>query len=746
MHTKETLAELKALARRLNVEYAGDPNITGVGWGMAQRGGELQAELSLIFYVREKLADPVDVAARGTKTVPKEIEGFPTDVVVRGNLIRQQMAGSRNDNLYDPLRGGIATSNLEQLDRTFFWSEGGVGTLGMLCRDADGRTMALSNWHVWADMGAQNGDRIVQPGTPSGGGYAEGIAKTVLCGPAIGSLLEGRVPSGLAAGLYGAAAAAAALAALTDVRDPFRRGQDATPQAAAAVTHSERLDVNLNHPSLDPWPGKPFATDVKWVYQRSTNHGQMETGVEEVQVNPQVLRGYAMAPDRSAYERGDAITVQAALWDYQPRPDDAYHVVANLVSAENPAYHLRLVLHAAECRHINLVPPYPNREWERTRPVQMGKEGTICLDFGYYPANQVFPAAYNFGPIAVADYGGESMHMADLIGGTQTGLLIKELGIITQHAPAAEIVVQVAHHGKRPVRVRAYDAFDRLVAEATAPEERDVVHQLILAGAMVTHVHIDGGGGEAELLRYCFRPIDAGSEEQPPSPLPESIAANLRAGSAAERLLCVNFGRYAPNAVFASPHEFGGVTIADNRGVDLHVVGWPDTEPNSLSYAREGLTITHAAATRVVLRTGQFTGEHITVRAFNAAGDLVDQVVKSTPNQVEVLELAGDGIVRVTITGGGNEAILVRYCYEPQDQEPPARSLLRCFRGSMDLPQDAPLGRWIVYLVVQNINHVPAGTPPEQAATVIGGHVMGPSAQVLGCGFMLLGDHVFDIF
>jgi hypothetical protein len=328
----------------------------------------------------------------------------------------------------------------------------------------------------------------------------------------------------------------------------------------------------------------------------------------------------------------------------------------------------------------------------------------------------------------------------------RTGLLIGNTGIVIQHAPAAEVVVQVAQHGERPVRVRAYDAFERVAAEATTPGQRDVVHQLVLTGAMITHVHIDGGADEAQLLRYCFRPIGAGGEEQPPSPLPEGVAASLGAASAVEPLACIGFGRYAPNAVFASPHEFGGVTIADNRGVNLHVVGWPDTEPNSLSYAREGLTITHAAAGRVILRTGQFTGEHITVQAFNASGDLVDQVVKSTPNQVEELELVGEGIVRVTITGGGNEAILVRYCYAPDGQEPPVRSLLRCFRGHMELPQDAPLGRWIVYLVVQNINHVPAGTAPEQAATVIGGHVMGPSAQVLGCGFMLLGDHVFDIF
>ena len=738
MHTKETLAELKTLAQRLNAEYAGDPNIIGVGWGMAQRGGELRAELSLIFYVREKLADSGEAVARGTRMVPKEIGGFPTDVVVRGDIVRQQMAGRRNDELYDPLRGGVASSNLEQLDRTFFWSEGGVGTLGMLCRDAGGRAMALSNWHVWADMGAQNGDKIVQPSTPSGGGYAEGVAKTVLCGPIVGSLLEGRVPSGLAGGLYGAAAAIAALAALTDMRDPFRRGQDATPQAAAAITHREVLEAQFTYPGMDPWPGKPFATGVKWAYQRSTNLGSMATGVEEVQVNPQVLRGYAVAPDLSAYERGDTITVQAVLWDYQLRPDDAYHVVANLVSEADPNYHLRLLLHPAACRRLNLVPPYPNREWERTRPVQLAKEDRVCLDFGYYPADRIFPTAYNFGPVAVAHFDGGALRVADFIPKMNPGLLIPDGGLMVQHAPADEILLTIAHRGERPVRVRAYDAFEQVVAEAVVPRRANTAHQLALAGAMITHVHIDGGADGAELLRYCFHPAATGDQGQSSVPLAGGIGVG--------QLACVAFGQYAPNAVFPSPQEFGGVTIADNRGVNLQIVGWPDNEPNSLYFAREGLTFTHAPANRVVLRVGQYTGEHVTVQAFNAAGDLVDQVVKSTPNQAEVLQLTGEGIVRMTITGGGNEGILVQYCYDPEGQEPPSRSLMRCFRGSLDLPQDAPLGRWIIYLVVQNINHVPGGVAPEQAATVIGGHVMGPCAQVLGCGFMLLGDHAFDIF
>jgi hypothetical protein len=307
-----------------------------------------------------------------------------------------------------------------------------------------------------------------------------------------------------------------------------------------------------------------------------------------------------------------------------------------------------------------------------------------------------------------------------------------------QHAPAGEVVVEIAHRSRQRIRVRAYDAFERVVAETSVPPERDAVHRLSLEGQMITHVHVDGGAEAAELLRYCLRPVRTGS--------PATPAQGSTPGIDVGRLECIAFGQYGPNQVFPSPHQFGDVTIADNRNVNLQIASWLDNEPNSLYFAREGLTVMHPAARRVVLRAGHYTGEPVTVQAFNAAGDLLDEVVKRTPNRAEVLRLTGEGIVRVVIAGGGNEAILVQYCFERADREPPDRNWMRCFRGSMDLPQDAPAGRWIVYLAVQNINHVPAGVAPESAATVIGGHVMGPIAQVLGCGFMLLGDHVFDIF
>lgn len=69
-----------------------------------------------------------------------------------------------------------------------------------------------------------------------------------------------------------------------------------------------------------------------------------------------------------------------------------------------------------------------------------------------------------------------------------------------------------------------------------------------------------------------------------------------------------------------------------------------------------------------------------------------------------------------------------------------------CFAGTLRLPPHADRGTWKVYVLVQNVNHVPEGTKPEVAATVIGGHTLSAgSPHVLGCAGIMLFDHVFDV-
>jgi hypothetical protein len=108
---------------------------------------------------------------------------------------------------------------------------------------------------------------------------------------------EGGGTSYIAAGLVAAAAAVATAAALSDARDPFRRGQDNTPPNAGEITLAERVDAQLSY--LEPVAlGKPFAVDVKWTYERTTNADTYTFSVSETQHNVHVLSEYQLdAPD-----------------------------------------------------------------------------------------------------------------------------------------------------------------------------------------------------------------------------------------------------------------------------------------------------------------------------------------------------------------------------------------------------------------------------------------------------------------
>lgn len=299
---KQRIEKIKALVRRLRREYRDDPNVTGIGWGMARRGGKMVPELAVIFHVKQKYADEREIRAAGSQPVPRQVDSIATDVKPQVHF-EPQWAGSRGDKMADPLLGGVPTANIEKINRTFFWSADAGGTLGILCRDANGDAMALSNWHVWADQGAEVGDRIIQPPTPDGATYAEAITKVGACGPFTSTAIEGRTPSPLAAGLYAGAAAAGILAAATDHKDPVRRGQEMTNVGAETSTHAELWQMELSFPEIIPWVGQPFPVDAQWTYTRLTNEGEQTVGVEERRVNPQILLGQAVVPGRVSARR-----------------------------------------------------------------------------------------------------------------------------------------------------------------------------------------------------------------------------------------------------------------------------------------------------------------------------------------------------------------------------------------------------------------------------------------------------------
>jgi hypothetical protein len=593
-HNTSELERLKAVVARLRGEYAGDPNIRAIGWGLKRAKGSLTDELAIIVHVRTKLPSERTITAAGSRPIPREVEGFPTDIEQSNPAIIT--AGQRDDRQYDPLVGGPATSNAEG---HIYWFNG-FGTLGMLVRNAaDNAPMALSNWHVWADGGNQ-GDRIIQPGHPTTGDHLEGIGKVAACGPLLAALIEWEAPSPLAAGLYGGAAAAAVAAALSDARDPMRRGQDATPPEPDESTLREDVRVAIDYPQL-PLPGRPFRTDVKWDYRRHTDRRVLEHAVREERVNTQFLLGKMVVTDRASYRPGEVVELTAAIWDWQARPCDAYLVVAHLLPHNRPGQALRVVLHPSVCPRT--IPPDP--------PEEDGKED-ICLDFEQFEPGE-HPHKGTFDWLAYASPDTDHVRIVTWHAGKHA-LLISFRSLRLRHAPTGRVRARVAQYTDTPVTMVAFDATGQPVGEATAPNVQGSEHVLEVAGEGILGVVLRGGGGEGLLIEYCIEGV-------PRETLTTSVPSAIARGITAEL-----------------PHA----TLHNNK-----------------------------------------------VRATRC-----------------------------------------------------------CFTGGIRLPAWEAPGKWDVHLVVQNLNHQPEGLAPEEAATVIGGHLLSAhaaEAALLGCGVIMLLDHVFDV-
>lgn len=500
----QVIEQVKALTQRLRQQYAGDPNVKTVGWGLARRSGELKDGVSIIFYVRQKMASPRSIEAAGSTPFPPEIEGFKTDVQVVDLRPASSAMGDRDEIKYDPLRGGVASSNSEN---HIVWFNG-YGTLGILGRrNSDGQAVALSNWHVWGD-GGETGDQIIQPGHPTAGDHIEAIGKVAACGPLITSLIEWEAPSPLAAGLYGGAAAAAIAAAASDYRDPTRRGQDNTLPDPDELTVRETVSMAIEYPAL-PLPGVPFQTKAKWEYQRETETRVLYYDTEDAFANAQFLLGKLVVTDKPHYNPGERVTLTAAIWDYQPRPCDGYHVVAHLIPHARPNTALRVVLHPAAC--------------PRTFPQQPPERDTICLDFADEKVTE-YPYKGAFQWLHYADASQQPVRIVDWFE-PMKALQISPRALLLTHQPASKVTLSVAQFTSTPVGAVAYNGAGQVIDQAMAPAAQGVIHELMLNGEGIVKVVLYGGGGEGLLIKYCIDPVSAEGFNMSIS---EAIAASVR--------------------------------------------------------------------------------------------------------------------------------------------------------------------------------------------------------------------------
>lgn len=128
--------------------------------------------LAIRYHVAEKLTKG-ELADRGIDELPKEINGFRTDVIVAVYRPRQlwrpaTWSYGERQSPAEPLRGGVS------IGAEYYES----GTLGGIVVDRTTRQkMILSNWHVLvARWYASKGQRIYQPSRSDGGANADVVA------------------------------------------------------------------------------------------------------------------------------------------------------------------------------------------------------------------------------------------------------------------------------------------------------------------------------------------------------------------------------------------------------------------------------------------------------------------------------------------------------------------------------------------------------------------------------------------
>ncbi|MEA3012856.1 MAG: hypothetical protein QOD42_1401 [Sphingomonadales bacterium] len=304
---------------RITARWIHKPNVTALGLGYKYVDGKRTDRIAIRVYVARKVS-PREVEKRGWPLVPKQLNRIPTDVVEGPRMKPAAASGSRADRR-DPLVGGlsIGTAN-HPFNR---------GTYGATVFDrASGAPRVLSNLHV---LDALEGEHVIQPAPVALDDSVEvGFQLDICTPPHFFRLDTPNTPLGTLLASWSAGAAAAA--ALSDVIDPTRRGQEATKPRRGALTRSERHSVKLRYPEL-PIPGTPFRVGASWQYLRETTAGDLSFEVEEENRNPHVLKFKALYTDKKRYRPGETVELMAAIIPpgrTHSKPCSAYHCVALL--------------------------------------------------------------------------------------------------------------------------------------------------------------------------------------------------------------------------------------------------------------------------------------------------------------------------------------------------------------------------------------------------------------------------------
>ena len=152
--------------------------VTGVAVGYKYVGGKRTDQVAIQVFVQKKKKEVTKAEA-----VPKQIEGYPTDVIER--VFKPHPVSAKvldltpmaDTGTYNPVKGGISIGPCRSVGGYVF-----AGTLGVVVRDnSTGDPLLLSNFHVMCvDSGWSVGDQMVQPSRVDTGVCPGGVLGTLL--------------------------------------------------------------------------------------------------------------------------------------------------------------------------------------------------------------------------------------------------------------------------------------------------------------------------------------------------------------------------------------------------------------------------------------------------------------------------------------------------------------------------------------------------------------------------------------
>jgi len=486
----DRIEQIKKAAARAQQVLASDPNVISVGYGIKRTKGRPLRKWSIVVGVREKLKSAKEINARGSKRIPKMIEGFPTDVVVALSKPVSDISGPRG-NVFDELAGGIAVG---YPTGTYGLS---YGTLGMIVFDKNsGDPMILTNWHVIHED-RSIGDPVHQP--------AWDDSKVVhsfeieSCPDRIMKVTDS--PTNLSDIFGPLAAGAAAAAAASDEIDPIRFSQKATPPNADEQTVGEKIKLKFRYPK-PPLPGIPYSAEAEWDYSRQTTGKTYGYSHKWRKKNQHVLREFVLKTDKEAYKQRETVVITAALAPPKGKTCGSYYVVAYILApSQNDIFPVVLQwTNQGASAGMSSVLDTP----KGTKAVVMSN----CVDFEG-KAGKAYDSSFRHEGLIWIPDPDDVLRVVLWANADYPGLNWRSGVTIELPAISKSVIARVATFTSEPVRMTAYYEGQEVGTAEMDDFENENWQDLKISAKQIDQVRIEGGGGEGVLLWLCYNPIQA---------------------------------------------------------------------------------------------------------------------------------------------------------------------------------------------------------------------------------------------